>query len=353
LENWMDSALTPREIQTRIRSGEPIDKVAEAAGVPVDKVEPFASPVLAERANIADSARNGKVRRQNSMGVHRSLQQLVEDRLQARGGDPDAVIWDAWRGAAKDKQWVVRAEFQIGEDTHEAMFNYDQRSNTSVAKNDDAHWLIGDQPAPSEQLVKDPDSEPTLDLSDQDEFFSSAFDTGSFAAYLQDSDDSELIDFHPADLVDNNGTVDIMANTGGMDVLLEMLTSLDEDSVKMYTQWSDEASGLFPVPENTDSTTPDIAPIEDLPQTPDRPPLPAAEPTPPNPQTLEVPVEPTEKPTTRKSRKPAEAAPPQAAEPAVGEVPAPKPKTKARAKKKRAAVPSWDEILFGSPHPKE
>ena len=38
----MDSALTPREIQARIRAGEPLSDVARAAGMAVDWVEPFA-----------------------------------------------------------------------------------------------------------------------------------------------------------------------------------------------------------------------------------------------------------------------------------------------------------------------
>ena len=50
LEIKMDSALRPRDIQARIRAGESPEAVAQAAQTTVDKIMPFAAPVLAERA---------------------------------------------------------------------------------------------------------------------------------------------------------------------------------------------------------------------------------------------------------------------------------------------------------------
>ena len=63
LEIEMESALTPRQIQARLRSGESLDEVARAAGVPAEQISPFAGPVLAERAHLADWARASQVRR--------------------------------------------------------------------------------------------------------------------------------------------------------------------------------------------------------------------------------------------------------------------------------------------------
>uniref|UniRef100_UPI0012FABCFD septation protein SepH n=1 Tax=Sedimentibacter sp. B4 TaxID=304766 RepID=UPI0012FABCFD len=47
LEIDMDSALTPREIQARVRAGQSLEDVARAAGMDVGWVEPFAGPVIA------------------------------------------------------------------------------------------------------------------------------------------------------------------------------------------------------------------------------------------------------------------------------------------------------------------
>ena len=53
LEIHMESTLRPRDIQARIRAGETPEAVATAAHTTVDKILPFANPVLAERARAA------------------------------------------------------------------------------------------------------------------------------------------------------------------------------------------------------------------------------------------------------------------------------------------------------------
>ena len=52
----VESQLRPREIQARIRAGASVEQVATAAGVPEQKIERFAYPVLTERFRTADNA---------------------------------------------------------------------------------------------------------------------------------------------------------------------------------------------------------------------------------------------------------------------------------------------------------
>src|SRR6185312_4144685 len=59
----VESPLRPKEIQARIRAGETAEEIADAAGIPVERVRWFEGPVLAERAYIADQAQAGSVRR--------------------------------------------------------------------------------------------------------------------------------------------------------------------------------------------------------------------------------------------------------------------------------------------------
>ena len=56
LEIEMQTSLTPRDIQARIRAGETLEDVARVAGIPLDRVERFATPVLAEREHVASMA---------------------------------------------------------------------------------------------------------------------------------------------------------------------------------------------------------------------------------------------------------------------------------------------------------
>ena len=63
LEITMESALRPRDIQARIRAGESPEDVAAAAQTTLEKIMGYATPVLAERAHVADRAQRASVRR--------------------------------------------------------------------------------------------------------------------------------------------------------------------------------------------------------------------------------------------------------------------------------------------------
>ena len=65
LEMKMESALRPRDIQARIRAGESPEDVAAAAKTAVENIMVFATPVLAERAHVAQSALRASVRRRS------------------------------------------------------------------------------------------------------------------------------------------------------------------------------------------------------------------------------------------------------------------------------------------------
>ena len=53
----VESALSPKDIQSRLRAGETPEQVAKAAGVPVERVTRFYGPVLSERAQVIDAVR--------------------------------------------------------------------------------------------------------------------------------------------------------------------------------------------------------------------------------------------------------------------------------------------------------
>lgn len=173
LEIEMESALSPREIQTRIRSGESVDDVARVAGIERDRVERFAAPVIAEREHVAGLAMTSSARRRGETSSHRTLRGVLTERLQNRGVDVDTVAWDSYRLA--DGRWAVTADYLSGETPRQALFFFDVPGRYSVAGNDEGRWVLGDTspsrgpqpgrrpPAPDESE----DTEPTLDLSDE------------------------------------------------------------------------------------------------------------------------------------------------------------------------------------------
>jgi Protein of unknown function (DUF3071) len=171
LETEMDSSLSPRDIQTRIRAGATLEDVARIAGMPLDRVERFAAPVLAEREHVAAMAMTSSVRRRGETSGHRNLRVTVTERLVARDVDIDTMVWDSFR--QDDGRWTITADYRFGEADRHATFTFDQQARFSVAANDEARWLLGEQsakgPLPGRRRTasdEGEDTDPTLDLSE-------------------------------------------------------------------------------------------------------------------------------------------------------------------------------------------
>jgi Protein of unknown function (DUF3071) len=143
LEITMESSLRPRDIQSRIRSGESPEQVAAAAQTTLDKVMGYAVPVLAERAHMADRAQRASVRRAAGEGPARVLADAVAERLRGRNVDPAGVEWDAWR--REDGRWTLVADYRSGESARHAEFAFDPPGSYVVAEDDEARWLVGEQ----------------------------------------------------------------------------------------------------------------------------------------------------------------------------------------------------------------
>lgn len=146
LEIKMDSALRPRDIQARIRSGETPEAVARLAQTTVDAIMPFAAPVLAERQHVAERAQRSSVRRTGQSAGARTLGEAVGAHLRGLNVDPDTVEWDSAR--REDGKWSLTGEFSAGARSGIAKFVFDAPGNYVVVDNDDATWLVGDAAAP-------------------------------------------------------------------------------------------------------------------------------------------------------------------------------------------------------------
>ena len=142
LEIPMESSLRPRDIQMRIRAGESPEAVAHAAGTSVEKIMPFAAPVMAERAHVAERAQLASVRRRASESGARTLGEAVGAHLRAHNVDPGSVEWDAWR--REDGRWTLTALYDVAGRVGTATFSHDPRGSFVTVDDDDARWLVGD-----------------------------------------------------------------------------------------------------------------------------------------------------------------------------------------------------------------
>lgn len=411
----MSNALTPREIQQRIRSGESMQALVEDSGMPLEKVEVFAAPVLAEREHIAATALGNVVRKLGESSNHRTLHQVTQERLQQRGLDADDVVWDAWRIA--ERKWIVQGTWEAGATTHQADFKYDQMGRFSVAANEDARWLLGENETlrvarRAHQAIDDPDHEPTVDFTDEfalvdalgvqaekptirplAELIAEAASDPAFDDEPDVEHTGNLADLEAQVLAEDFDLSDDalpLTPPTQLDVFYDMFHTLNEDSVEIYPGLAQ----VTPIGRRPEVAKPVIeappvadAPAEESGEQPKKVALRVVETTVVegellmDPHSVEEPAAPAVEPTApaeperprlaRRTRRKPTISPQPLEQSALNEVTGPVPTSGAptsqsapvdepektgaiprRRSRKRASVPSWDEIMFGPPSPK-
>jgi len=302
LEIQMDSTLRPRDIQARIRAGESPEAVAQAAKTTVEKILPFANPVLAERAHVAERAQRSSLRRRNGGDAGaRTLGDAVASQLRSLNVAPEAVEWDAWR--REDGRWNLTASYTAGRKKGAARFAFDAPGNFVLTENDDARWLVGDAVAAAEEPTPRDDlrqaRERRLTAVAQDEL-----PLGDDAIELaNDSAEESTVDLTETASRVRGAGVESSPESGPVE-----LSPTPEPFAEPVARRSQEPVGDSFLDSVLDRSA---APVADT--------RPVAEPrTEPKPKT----------------------------EPAVEAEPE-QPRKPARKNRGRASVPSWDEIMFG------
>jgi Protein of unknown function (DUF3071) len=117
-----ESALTPREIQARLRAGESADDVARTAGVPVDRITRFEGPVVAERELRIAEARAATPHRAAG-SPHEAMGELADAFLERERIDADSARWDAWLDA--DGTWRVELRYAVAGRARSARWSWD------------------------------------------------------------------------------------------------------------------------------------------------------------------------------------------------------------------------------------
>jgi Protein of unknown function (DUF3071) len=280
----MDSVLRPRDIQARIRSGESPETVAAAAQTSVDKIMGFATPVLAERAYVAEQALKASVRRRAGDGPIGHLGEAVEQRLTTPDGGAVGVEWDAWR--REDGRWTLVAEYPSSGVVTRAQFVYDQAGRYVMAEDDEARWLVGERGTSTAPVDTAPEATSPVETP------APAAPEPQAAGQLPLGDDA-----------------------------IELVTGLRPAA-------EPPATDDWITTQASERTRPAPARVaEEPPETLFDTPPPDEQPDDPSPEVAEV-VEPE-----------------QAGDTPAADAPA---KPRKSSKSKRASVPSWDEIMFGS-----
>jgi hypothetical protein len=173
--------LSPREIQAHIRAGMSAEDVAAITGVPLDYVQRFEGPVLAEREFVIESALAVPVQlalETDPLGGGVTFGTVIRRRL----ADAHAIgeRWASWK--EEGGGWVVKLTFVAETIDHDARWSFDPKKSTLAPLNQEAISLSqqGEQPTNLMPRLR------AVPLGEQAD--SARFDSGAFA--LTPTDDA-------------------------------------------------------------------------------------------------------------------------------------------------------------------
>ena len=207
--------MSPRDIQFRIRSGASLADVVAASGLPAERVEAFAAPILAERDHATTTALASPVRRRGETASARRLRPTVAEALLDQGQDIDQVAWDSWRRS--DGRWILSGTWSFDGHTRTARFLFDPKGRFSVAENDLARRLVGDLTI---GVPREPESEPTVPHRPA---------ANKVQANLADE---TTLGLTYAESAGEPGEDDSVRSD--IDLLYDMISTIDEDSVRIF-----------------------------------------------------------------------------------------------------------------------
>lgn len=130
-------SLTPREIQSAIRSGKTVEQLVQQSGDPVDYVAKFAQPVLDELIHVLSSALGVRISiagdRYNDVS-QTLFGDIIASRLSASG--VHNYDWSTYRD--ENGSWQVVVRYILGEIRQTAIWSFDVKKLLLSPENDSA-----------------------------------------------------------------------------------------------------------------------------------------------------------------------------------------------------------------------
>ncbi|MGO1457664.1 septation protein SepH [Corynebacterium casei] len=113
--------MRPAEIQARVRAGASAAELADEMGIAESRVEPFAYPVMLERNNIAEQAKQAHPVREDGP-AKLTLWEILATSFAARGHSLSDAEWTAYR--EQSQPWVIKVSWKAGLSENEALWTF-------------------------------------------------------------------------------------------------------------------------------------------------------------------------------------------------------------------------------------
>lgn len=147
-------SMRPNEIQARLRAGATAAALAEEMGVAESRLDVYAHPVLLERAQVAEAAKQSHPVREDGP-AKQTLFEILATAFAARGHSISDAEWDATR--EQGDSWVVHVTWKAGLTENEALWTF-KRSMGSAPQTEARNAMAAD--------LTDPDfAQPVRSLS--------------------------------------------------------------------------------------------------------------------------------------------------------------------------------------------
>lgn len=114
-------SLRPNEIQARLRAGATAAELAEEMGVAESRLDAYAHPVLLERTQVAEAAKQSHPVREDGP-AKQTLFEILATAFAARGHSISDAEWDATR--EQGDSWVVHVTWKAGLTENEALWTF-------------------------------------------------------------------------------------------------------------------------------------------------------------------------------------------------------------------------------------
>ena len=145
-----EPTISIKEIQRLLRTGQTSEQISREYSVSIEKIERFAGPILSERIYIIDQAQQIVVRKEIDRDPV-TLIQTITLRLAPRGIDATSLSWDTWR--LENGTWTVELHYPHTGGVGVAQWSFDPLLRSLTSMDENARWMMGDEPAPR-QLSK-------------------------------------------------------------------------------------------------------------------------------------------------------------------------------------------------------
>jgi hypothetical protein len=145
-----EPTISIKEIQRLLRAGQTSEQIAQDYSVSIEKIDRFSGPILSERIYIIDQAQQIVVRKEIGRDPI-TLLVAITSRLAPRGIDASTLSWDTWR--LENGTWTIELHYPHTGGVGVAQWSFDSLLRTLTSMDENARWMMGDEPAPR-QLSK-------------------------------------------------------------------------------------------------------------------------------------------------------------------------------------------------------